>query len=74
MDTRATIARITAQRLGCKDDRLLKLIERLATSDIAIESASFKTEVDGNFYVIAGKLDAKRFSLIIGGEAMADFT
>jgi hypothetical protein len=43
---KATIARITAERFGCKDEALLNLIEKLAAADIVIGKPQlFKSEL-----------------------------
>lgn len=73
---RATIARITAQRLGCKDERVLKLIEKLASADLVVEeSPTFfgGQGVADPFCLIVGTMDGKRFELTLAGEAVKDF-
>lgn len=67
-----TIARMTAQRLGCKDEKVLKLIEFLAAARVEIDNSNFANEVE-HCLVIVGKLDGKKFSLSLAGEAMKDF-
>ena len=78
---KATIARITAERFGCKDEALLKLIEKLAASDIVIgKPAFFGADLPEHTYAISkacytleGTMDGKPFMLTLSGPAVEEF-
>jgi hypothetical protein len=72
MSGRATIARITAERLGCKDPTLLKLIERLASSNIEMKEPEFSRDPEP-FYFLSGTMDGKQFRITLSGPAVVDF-
>lgn len=72
---KATIARITAERFGCKDEALLQLIEKLAAADIVIGKPAFcpKSNSNPDFYELTGTMDGKDFRLVLSGPAVDDF-
>jgi hypothetical protein len=76
---KATIARITAERFGCKDEALLQLIEKLAAADIVVNGkpefcAGSPEFGDGKpRYILRGTMDAKPFLVTLTGPAVEDF-
>ncbi|HEY1939473.1 MAG TPA: hypothetical protein VGJ33_16205 [Candidatus Angelobacter sp.] len=76
---KGAIARMTAQRFGCKDEKLLTLIENLASREIVVGTPVFtpaKTEGTTtlhSYYVVRGTMDDKPFQLTLEGPAIDDF-
>lgn len=78
---KATIARITAERFGCKDEALLQLIEKLAAADIVVGKPEFFAadlpehiySISKACYSLRGTMDGKPFMLCLSGPAVDDF-